>query len=405
MVAGLRRSQSKYPLNTRHFGRTWKDRSDARKCRRLIILIAGAVGVLPPLLRLPLFALALQTRRRLHQIEGWVDAPNPRFINRHRSPATFTDSALYDMRITKRANIQLLINGIFQHPTRNPIVRIECENGTVEALDVAFMMFLYWVSFPRKLSTMQKVFGREYSQISRVLKAMWVYIDTTWGHLVTNNLDYFVPRFPEYNRAFRAKYQALHGHPCSPRFNDTALLTDGHKVAINRDLRINFSGHKWMYCLSFLITSAMDGMIVEAFGATAGSHNDHHQQNASQIGTRLLNAQAGRPNLYKTGTDKGMHPQVCVVPMYNNPVNTPAQDLVNTEFSALRGTNEWDVGRPQSMFKYIDYRKVLFKHLQPIGMFFRISCIMTNLFNICDHNQTSEFYRCVPPATLRSYLV
>ena len=222
---------------------------------------------------------------------------------------------------------------------------------------------------------------------------------------MTNNLDYFVPRFEEYNRAFRAKYQLHHGHQCSPRFIDTSLLTDGHKLAINRDLQINFSGHKWIYCLSFLITTAMDGMIVEAFGATAGSHNDHHQQNASQIGTRLHNAQAGRAHLYKTGTDKGLHAQVCVVPMYNNPVNTPAQDLVNTEFSALRATNEWDVGRPGSMFKYLDYRKVLFKHLQPIGMFFRISCIMTNLFNICDHNATSEFYRCVPPARVRSYLV
>jgi hypothetical protein len=100
-----------------------------------------------------------------------------------------------------------------------------------------------------------------------------------------------------------------------------------------------------------------------------------------------------------------MHPQLCVVPMYNNPVNSPAQTLVNSEFSALRATNEWDVGRPQNMSKYLDYRKVLFKHLQPIGTMFRVLCIITNAFNILDHNSTSEFYNCDPPARLKSYFV
>ena len=72
MVAGRRRSQSKYPLNTRHMGKTWKDRSDALRCRNLIILIARVVGFVFVPMRLPLLALALQTRRRLRRIEGWI---------------------------------------------------------------------------------------------------------------------------------------------------------------------------------------------------------------------------------------------------------------------------------------------------------------------------------------------
>jgi hypothetical protein len=152
-------------------------------------------------------------------------------------------------------------------------------------------MFLYWISFPRKLATMQEVFGREYSQISRIMKFFWEHIQVNWAFLVTNNLPYFVPRLPQYNRSFRAKYQQLHGHACSPRFEDTALMTDGHKLQINRDLRINYSGHKHIYCLSFLITSATDGMIAECFGAMVGADNDHHLQNASQLGARLHTAQ------------------------------------------------------------------------------------------------------------------
>jgi hypothetical protein len=101
----------------------------------------------------------------------------------------------------------------------------------------------------------------------------------------------------------------------------------------------------------------------------------------------------------------GLHPQLTVVPMYNNVPNTALQTRLNSEFSALRATNEWDVGRPTTMFKYLDYRKVLFKDLQPIGMMTRSVCIITNCFNILDANATSEFYDCVPPSTLGHYLV
>ena len=90
--------------------------------------------------------------------------------------------------------------------------------------------------------------------------------------------------------------------------------------------------------------------------------------------------------------------------MYNNLVNTPAQDLVNSEFSSLRAANEWDVGKPKNLFKYIDYKKVLFRQLQPIGLYFRVCCVMTNALNILDEGQSAEFFQCAPP-TLDSYFV
>ena len=102
----------------------------------------------------------------------------------------------------------------------------------------------------------------------------------------------------------------------------------------------------------------MDGMVVEAFGALVGSDNDHHMQNASNLGNRLLMAQAHRgPGvpLFQTGSDKGLHPALCVAPMHNNAFNTPAQDLENTMFSSLRASNEWDMGRPKHLFKFIGY--------------------------------------------------
>ena len=146
----------------------------------------------------------------------------------------------------------------------------------------------------------------------------------------------------------------------------------------------------------------MNGLIVEAYGAAVGSDNDYRLQNDSQLGAHLSALQVGQVPVYVSGSDKGLHLQQCIIPMHNNAVNTPAEDFDNTAFSRARATCEWDVGRPASLFKYIDSRKVLLQHLQPIGLFFRVCCVMTNALTILDGNGTSEFYECATP-TFASY--
>ena len=156
-----------------------------------------------------LLANAIMIHIELYRfLNRWINIPRVRFQNRHRSAATFSDASLYGMRITRRYNVARLTSVLFEG-----LDRWECDTGVVEDLEVGFMMFLYWASFPRKLFEMQIVFGREYSQITRVLKAIWNYINLRWGHLVNNNLAYFVPRLKEYNRCFKAKWFRIHGAP------------------------------------------------------------------------------------------------------------------------------------------------------------------------------------------------
>ena len=399
MVNGPRRNRSAYSLNQRHFGKTSLERNAQYTIVEIVTRIAARLHLVQMHNRQRVFQVIQGLIQQYRHIDRFIIIPIQVFLNRHRNLATWNDNDLYDMRITDRGHIAKLLTAL-QIP-----VRWECDNGTIEDREVGFLMFLFWISFPRKLSRMQTEFGREYSQISRILKAVWVFMDINWGHLVTNNIPYFVARLPEYNRRFLAKYQRVHGFPCSPRFSRTALFTDGTKVQINRGQQINYSGHKHIYCYSFLLTTAMDGMIVDAYGPRVGSDNDHGMQNNSQLGQQLSAAQVGQPLMYVSSTDKGLHAQVCIVPMYNNVPNTIAQQWENHCVSAMRCTNEWDVGRPKSLFKYLDYRKVHFDHLQPIGLFFRVCCIMTNAITILDHNQSSEYYHCLPPLSLASYFI
>ena len=58
----------------------------------------------------------------------------------------------------------------------------------------AFLLLLYWLSFPRTLASAQEFYGLEYSQISRFIRAIIRLIMDEWQHLVDNNLDFFAPR-------------------------------------------------------------------------------------------------------------------------------------------------------------------------------------------------------------------
>ena len=115
----------------------------------------------------------------------------------------------------------------------------------------------------------------------------------------------------------------------------------------------NWSGHKYMSCHSWLITSFFDGMIGLALGAEAGSENDHALQNHSDLGGVLLEAQLGQPQIYTTGTDKGMHADQCTITfrtqLHNNLKTAhflPFACRTNGTWGDLRGSlNAWIIIR------------------------------------------------------------
>ena len=91
--------------------------------------------------------------------------------------------------------------------------------------------------------------------------------------------------------------------------------------------------------------------------------------------------------------------------MHNVRWPTPNQTLENEQMSPMRVTNEWDIGDVILKFKYTDFYKVLNPTLQPLSLFYRVCCILSNAFNILDHNKTSKYYDCPPPRSLEEYFL
>jgi len=369
-----------YSLNCRHNGQS---RTQVRKT-----LLLRMVGVLAATMAIEAeddgnpddFADMLANacfRQYLARVQP-IRVQNPVFIRSYRLTATFTDAELYSIRITCRSHVPRLVRVLFPLNTFRTR-RLKVDNGCVMDIEECLLMFLWWIAFPRRLFNMQTMWGLEYSQISRFMKGMWLYLNGAWGQKVTSNLAYFVPRFPYYNSKIIDRYTAVHNVAAiDPKFQHAAIFSDPTKRRCNKGRRTNYSGHKKMHCYGFMVSTAPDGLIVDLQGAYAGRKNDHMVQNESLISMRLVAAQAGNVIVYETTSDKGLHNQPCVVPMYNNVVNTAAQTLSNRMWATLRVSNEQTIGIVNNMWRYCDFPKVLNSSKQPLGLFYRVCCLLSN---------------------------
>jgi len=90
--------------------------------------------------------------------------------------------------------------------------------------------------------------------------------------------------------------------------------------------------------------------------------------------------------------------------MFNNLINTPAQDNSNMRNSPIRVTNENINGLICNQWKLLDYRKIGLKCRQPLALYYKLGALLTNCLTCLDGNQVGEYFHCVPP-TLEQYLV
>jgi hypothetical protein len=87
-----------------------------------------------------------------------------------------------------------------------------CANRVVVSGEYAFCLFLYRMAYPQRLSQLQKVFGRDYSQLSRVYNEVSRFIHAHHQNKVTGNLWWYSDRFDDYASSIRRKISRLPPH-------------------------------------------------------------------------------------------------------------------------------------------------------------------------------------------------
>ena len=78
--------------------------------------------------------------------------------------------------------------------------QIRLDNKSVVPGEKVILMMLHRMGYSRRLIDMEEFFGREYSTISRCFSHVVDFMDEQHSHLLVDNLEFFLPRFPEYNR-------------------------------------------------------------------------------------------------------------------------------------------------------------------------------------------------------------
>ena len=64
--------------------------------------------------------------------------------------------------------------------------------------------------------------------------------------------------------------------------------------------------------------------------------------------------------------------------MYNNLINTAAQDFSNERNSPIRVCNKNNIGLINNKWKVLDYRKVIMKAKQPLSIYYKLGALLTN---------------------------
>ena len=95
--------------------------------------------------------------------------------------------------------------------------------------EYALMVTIYRLHMPNNLHDMQEVFGRDYSQLSRIIQYMVHVLNR-----VISNLDWYEDRFEMYNEAINAKIAAVNGGRIPNNLSDFFGFCDGFSWEICR---------------------------------------------------------------------------------------------------------------------------------------------------------------------------
>ena len=282
---------------------------------------------------------------------------------------------------------------------------ISCDNRSVCHYEEAFLIMLFRMARPRTLVEASEEFGIDHSQICRIFNTIMQLVVQRNHILIFDNIAYFVPRFPIYNQALRAKITSLNLILPAAAL-DTALFTDGTSKEILRpgenQARV-YNGHHHVHCLQFQITMGLCGMIVDFFGPIAGARHDEYVNRVSQFNQRLATAQNGQAQQYSDYRDKGY------VARSHGHVAFKGRNLPhalidsNATMSPQRVGVEWLFAKIDACCTFILAPRIHNIQNSAVGTVYTLAAILTNCHTCATGGSQQSIYWNVSPPTLGHY--
>jgi nuclease HARBI1 len=287
------------------------------------------------------------------------------------------------------------ISLIATHLLPFPLLRLEnrCVVPRVEAMCILLHRFCY----PNRLEVMEGLFGRQFTVLSRVVFAMTEKLYSSYRHLLLLSSSMITRQLLQ--GWMDAVYSV--GSPLEHCF----AFIDGIVRPVSRpsyNQKQAYNGHKRVHSLKFQSVSSPNGLIVDLTGPWEGRRHDCGMLRESGLLPRLEGIRNMMGSAYIYGDPAYPISDVIQAP-YKGACLSEVQKEFNMKMSRVRVSVEWCFGKVVSLFPFVDFKKSQKLYLQPVGKYYFVAVLLTNMHTCVESSVTGSFFDINPPS-LSEYL-
>jgi hypothetical protein len=271
---------------------------------------------------------------------------------------------------------------------------IYTKNRLVESGIRALMMVMRKFAFPIRLQCLAKAFGREYSQISRIISVTTDIIFKRWAPIMLFDVRRLSSEtLQRYGSAFKdagLPYENLWG------FIDGTI----RKICRpSKNQRIYYSGHKRCHCLRYQNVTTPDGLISSFYGPLPGSNNDLNILDDSGL-SDIMRRHCPDFHLYGDAAYASRGPQFITAFI---PPSNEIERTINTVMNSYRTEVEHSFAVVNNSFAYSDLRSSQKIYLTSVIKDYPVCILFCNIMNTFRPNQVSQRFKMAPPS-IQEYL-
>ena len=294
---------------------------------------------------------------------------------------------------------------------------VKCTNGITCPGKHALMVMLYRLAYPTRLFSLQDIFGREYTQLSRIFDKAIEFMYDRHSHKVDGNLDWYTDRFDEYQRAILKKIVTCPKNPnvgyVPIEVSNIFAFLDGTGLEIARPSNGAqnpfWNGYMHGHYIIFQGISFPDGLLVIE-GAFPGYQPDTMVWRDSEMRIELerimIQREAEGRARYKLYADKIYQNSILVTSAYsvrNNPGGLlPWQIDINRLMSDIRVGVEWSFGKVIQRNKFVSFGKTMKIQNSPVSKYYHVAILLANAHTCMYGCQQTKYFNISAP-TVEEY--
>ena len=279
--------------------------------------------------------------------------------------------------------------------------QIQLPNLCICSGTVALCVLLRRLVYPNRLSDLKALFAGPNSTLAMVINHTLDLIYDRHGYLLST-LDqpwFQQEQLESYAAAIHAK-----GAPLKNCFG----FIDGTVRPICRPTKyqnVCYNGHKRVHGLKIQSVVLQNGLIGHMFGPSEARRHDCAVLRLSGLMDQLEEKQWKTADGYYFAMygDPAYPSRDYLLSPFKGARLTDEENAFNKAMSSVRECVEWEFGKILSNFAFLDYRKNLKIHLQPVAKFYLVGALLSNCHTCIHGNQTSGYFGLKPP-TVEEYL-